>query len=103
VNGKGSFLTYIKMLQCFDIEYLVLGDLDCFKDEVGKLVAHLNLETIKDNVSKIKQALASLPVNYGAIGERVKTIEKNFDIQTLNNLFEKFIDGSIEKDNEDLI
>lgn len=103
VNGKGSFLTYIKMLQCFDIEYLILGDLDCFKDEVSKLVAHLNLETIKADVGQIKKCLASLPVNYGAIGDRIKTIEKNYDIQTLNNLFEKFIEGSIEKDNEELI
>ncbi|OJW76350.1 AAA family ATPase [Spirosoma sp. 48-14] len=40
VNGKGSFLTYIKMLECFNISYLVLGDLDCFKDEVQKISKH---------------------------------------------------------------
>lgn len=102
VNGKGSFLTYVKMLQCFDIEFMILGDLDCFKDEVPKLVKHLNIEAIKESVGKVKAAISALPINYEAIEERVKGIDKNHDAQALQSLFEKFVSGEIERDNEEL-
>lgn len=103
VNGKGSFLTYVKMLQCFDIEYVILGDLDCFKDEVPKLIKHLKLDSIKDNATKIKEAISAMPISYEAIDERIKGVDKNHDAQTLHNLFEKFSNGEIEKNNEDLL
>lgn len=103
VNGKGSFLTYIKMLQCFDIEFIILGDLDCFKDEVPKLIKHLKIDTIKESAGKIKAAISALPISYEAIDERVKGIDKNHDAQTLQSLFEKLVSGEIEKDNEALL
>ncbi len=103
VNGKGSFLTYVKMLQCFDIEFIILGDLDCFKDEVPKLIKHLKIEAIKENAGKIKAAISALPISYEAIDERVKGVDKNYDAQTLQSLFEKLASGEIEKDNEDLL
>jgi putative ATP-dependent endonuclease of the OLD family len=103
VNGKGSFLTYVKMLQCFDIEFLILGDLDCFKDEVPKLIKHLKIDAIKENTGKIKAAISALPISYEGIDERIKGVDKNHDAQTLQNLFEKLASGEIEKDNEDLL
>lgn len=103
VNGKGSFLTYVKMLQCFDIEFIIIGDLDCFKDEVPKLIKHLKIESIKENVEKIKAAISALPISYDAIDERIKGVDKNHDAQTLQSLFEKLTSGEIEKDNEDLL
>lgn len=103
VNGKGSFLTYVKMLHCFDIEFIILGDLDCFKDEVPKLIKHLKIEAIKENAGKIKAAISALPISYEAIDERVKGVDKNYDAQTLQSLFEKLASGEIEKDNEDLL
>ena len=103
VNGKGSFLTYVKMLQCFDIEFIILGDLDCFKDEVPKLIKHLKINAIIENAGKIKTAISSLPISYEAIDERVKGVDRNYDSQTLQSLFEKFASGEIEKDNEDLL
>ncbi|SKC12458.1 Predicted ATP-dependent endonuclease of the OLD family, contains P-loop ATPase and TOPRIM domains [Soonwooa buanensis] len=103
VNGKGNFLNYIKMLQCFNIEYVILGDLDCFKDEVPKLVKHLKLDSIKDNVTKIKEAISAMPISYEAIDERIKGVDKNHDAQTLQNLFEKLSNGEIEKNNEELL
>lgn len=103
VNGKGSFLTYVKMLQCFDIEFIILGDLDCFKDEIPKLIKHLKIEAIKENVGKIKATISALPICYEAIDERVKGVDKNYDAQTLQSLFEKLAIGEIEKDNEDLL
>ncbi|MEA5428840.1 AAA family ATPase [Arcicella lustrica] len=102
VNGKGSFLIYIKMLQCFDIPFLLLGDLDCFKDEVPKLVKYLNILDIKDNTDIIRKALSDLPVNYEAISERVKNVDKNYDTQKLQNLFEQLANKQIDADNEDL-
>lgn len=103
VNGKGSFLTYIKMLQCFDIEFMILGDLDCFKDEVPKLIKHLKIEIIKESAGNIKSAMSALPINYAGIEERIKGVDKNRDTQTLQTLFEKFANGEIERDNEDLL
>lgn len=103
VNGKGSFLTYIKILQCYNIYFLVLGDLDCFKDEVSKLIKHLKLDAIKEDAAKIKKAISALPIAYETIDERIKGVDKNHDAQTLQNLFEKIVNGEIEKDNEELI
>jgi len=103
VNGKGSFLTYVKMLQCFDIEFIILGDLDCLKDEVPKLAKYLEINSITENVNKIKAAISSLPISYEVIDERIKGVDKNYDAQNLQSLFEKFASGEIEKDNEDLL
>lgn len=103
VNGKGSFLTYVKMLQCFHIQYTILGDLDCFKDVVPKLVKHLQIDSIKSDSKKIQESLSSLPVSYEDIDDRIKDVDKNHDAQTLQNVFEKFIDGEIEKDDESLL
>jgi putative ATP-dependent endonuclease of the OLD family len=103
VNGKGSFMTYIKMLECFDIEYVILGDLDCFKDEVKKFIKHLNISSIADSAELIKTAIASLPINYETINERIKDVDKNHDAQRLQTLLENFANGTIEKDNEDLL
>jgi putative ATP-dependent endonuclease of the OLD family len=102
VNGKGSFLTYVKMIQCFDIEYMILGDLDCFKDEVPKLIKHLNINAIKENAEKIRAAISALPISYEAIEERVKAVDKNHDAQALKSLFERFVSGEIERDNDEL-
>lgn len=103
VNGKGSFLVYVKMLTCFNIPFLILGDLDCFKDEVPKLVKHLNILDIKENTDSIKTALSALPVNYDGVSDRIKNVDKNFDAQKLQKVFEQFINKEIQVDNEDLI
>ena len=103
VNGKGSFLVYVKMLKCFNIPFLILGDLDCFKDEVPKLVKHLNILDIKENIDIIKAALSDLPVNFEGISERVKNVDKNYDSQKLQSVFEQLVNNEIKADNEDLI
>lgn len=103
VNGKGSFLPYVKMLKCFNIEFVILGDLDCFRDEIPKLVNHLNISIIEENVKTIKKAIKTLPINYTDIHERVQDIHKNIDAQTLKNIFEKFVNGEIEKDDSELL
>lgn len=102
VNGKGNFLTYVKMLQCFDIEYIILGDLDCFEDEVLKLIKHLGIAHIENEVEEIKSAISNLPTSYKSIDERIKGVDKNHDAKALQNIFEKFAKGQIEKDDEDL-
>lgn len=103
VNGKGTFLIYIKMLECFNIPYILLGDLDCFKDEVLKFVNHLKLEEIREEVVKIKKVLNEQEVNFESIAERIKNVDKNFDAQILQNVFEQFIKQDIERDNSDLL
>jgi putative ATP-dependent endonuclease of OLD family len=103
VNGKGNFLIYSTMLRCFNIEYLILGDLDCFKDEVSKFVNFYKIESIKDSTILIKQALSDLPVDYGKIQVRIDGVDKNTDAQKLEELFNKFTNGEIERDDIDLI
>ena len=56
-NGKGNFLSYIKMLDCFEIKYLILGDLDCFEEEVDRITDYLRLDAINDDLKLIKSAL----------------------------------------------
>jgi putative ATP-dependent endonuclease of OLD family len=102
-NGKGSFLTYVKILKCFDIPFVILGDLDCFKDEVFKLINHFNLTTIKKDIEKIKLALNSLPTDYNKIIERTKNINTSFDVQDLQTIFEKFTNNEIKSDDEKLL
>jgi len=103
VNGKGSFLTYIKMLKCFDIPFVILGDLDCFKDEVIKIVKYLNLIDLEENVNKIKAALSTQPISFENISDRIKDVDKNYDAQKLQSVFERFSKEEIQKDDEDLI
>ena len=103
VNGKGNFLSYSTMLKCFDIKYLILGDLDCFKDEIPKFVSYYGMDSIKENVVKIKKAFEELPINYSKIVERIDRIETNTDAQKLQELFEKFTDGTIKNDDKELI
>lgn len=103
VNGKGSFLTYVKMLNCFDINYLILGDLDCFKDEVSKLTTYFEIKENSDEILKIKQAISELEVNYEEIDDRIKGSDKNYDAQTLQKVFERFISGEIKNNDSELI
>jgi hypothetical protein len=102
VNGKGSFLTYLKMLNCFNIKYLILGDLDCYKDEVQKLCRYLNIKSQDQNLEKIKKAIESQPHDIGQIADRIKGIDKNFDAQKLEDVFSKFQAKTISNDDKDL-
>ncbi|WP_066836265.1 ATP-dependent nuclease [Rufibacter ruber] len=103
VNGKGNFITYIKMLNEFKIKWLVLGDLDCYKDEVGKIVRHLQIQDIDGDVALVQNAIKNIETDYSKIQERNKKIVKNTDAQQLKRVFELFVHGEIERDNEDLI
>ena len=103
VNGKGSFLSYAKMLDCFDIDYLILGDLDCFKDEVSKLIAYFEIKENSGEILKIKQAISESDVNYNEIDDRIKESSKNYDAQTLQKVFERFISGEIKNNDSELI
>ena len=101
-NGKGGFLIYVKMLQCFGIDFLVLGDLDCFKDEVRKLVKHLKID-LNEQVAAIKIALNKMDVSWPDLNDRIKDIHKNYDAQQLKEVFEAFLSGKIERDAESLL
>ncbi len=103
VNGKGSFLIYAKILDCFQISYLILGDLDCFKDEIRKLVQYLNLEDIKPSAAAIKSTINSMDIDYSAIDDRIRDVAKNYDAQNLKDVFEKFSEGSLLVNDESLL
>lgn len=96
VNGKGSFLIYARMLDCFQIDYLIVGDLDCFKDEVRKLADHLKLTSVVDDIARIKTAIGQMEVDYQRIDDRIKNVEKNFDAQVLKSIFEQILDGTAD-------
>ncbi len=102
VNGKGSFLTYIRMLECFNIKYLILGDLDCFRDEVTKIANYLQLTDIKDKLAAIKKAIVSLPVDYNSVAERLRSPEKNLDAQKVQKVFEQIVNEEIIADDANL-
>lgn len=102
VNGKGSFLIYVKMLQCFDIPFLILGDLDCFKDEVQNLLIHFKITNLQEDVDAIKKAISEQETNYEGISDRIKNIDKNYDAQRLQIVFEQFSRNEINADNSDL-
>lgn len=103
VNGKGSFSVYLKMLDCFGISYVILGDLDCFKDEVLKLVTYLKIENLIEPVTHVKEILSKMDVAWPRIYDRVKDIEKNYDAQQLFEVFKGFQEGTIKVDDEALL
>jgi hypothetical protein len=103
VNGKGSFLIYLKMLDCFGISYMVLGDLDCFKDEVRKLVDHLKITELRPEVLALKKIFNDMDVDYAAIAGRLKDVAENFDAMQLFQLFSAFEKGEIASDDPVLL
>lgn len=102
VNGKGSFLIYARMLDCFEIDYLIVGDLDCYKDEVRKLAEYFKLNDISEQIMKVKSAIAQMEIDYSRIDERIKHVEKNFDAQVIQGLFQQIIDGTMDANNAEL-
>ncbi len=103
VNGKGNFLIYAKILDCFEIDYLIVGDLDCFKDEVRKLANYRKLTEIVDDIAKMRTAIGQMEVDEQRIDERVKNVEKIFDAQALKNLFEQILNGTLLPDSTELV
>ena len=102
INGKGSFLGYVKMLKCFNIEYLIVGDLDCFEDEVEKLVTYLKLDSIKSEIKLVKDSLSEMDVDYVGIKDRVKGIPQNLDANLLESVFNKIANKTINAEDEEL-
>jgi len=102
VNGKGNFLTYIKILDELDINWVVLGDIDCYKDQVKKIISYLGEKELESGVNKIQEVISSNPPNYPKISDRIKNIQSNYDAQLLKRVFERFKDGTIEKEDEEL-
>lgn len=103
VNGKSNFLIYIKILNSFNIEWVLVGDLDCYKSDVGKICLYLNLGDIFILTEEIKDAIAKGETNYKGIKKRIDKIERNIDIQNLKSVFEKFRSGEIKSDDESLL
>jgi len=102
VNGKGNFLTYLKMLHQFKIEWIVLGDLDCFRGEVRKICKHLSINEYDNEIEAITTKINASVTDFEGIKDRVDKIERNLDVQGLQNVFERFENGTIERDDEDL-
>lgn len=103
VNGKGNFLTYIKILDELDIKWTVLGDLDCYKDEVRRLATYLSLDDVVNKLQIISEQISPNNINYRKIFDRIKKIEKNYDAQKLKILFEKLRAKTITSDEPELI
>ncbi len=102
VNGKSNFLIYIKMLESFKIEWVLVGDLDCYKGDVGKICKYLDLDELHNETNTIKDAIAQSETDYKGMKKRFDKIERNFDVQTLKSVFEKFRSGEIQADDEAL-
>lgn len=103
VNGKGNFLTYAKMLDSFKIKWIILGDLDCYRDELAKICTHSKITDFEKEISDIKAEIKKSVTDFAKIKDRISDIDKNFDAQKLQQVFEKFEAGSISATDEDLI
>lgn len=102
VNGKGNFLTYLKMLHQFKIDWIVLGDLDCFRGDVRKICQYLSLSELDKEIEAITTKINASVTDFEGIKDRIDKIERNLDVQGLQNVFERFENGTIERDDEDL-
>ncbi|WP_113663256.1 ATP-dependent nuclease [Pedobacter nanyangensis] len=102
VNGKGNFLSYIKMLNAFKIKWILIGDLDCYKDVLQKILSFLNLPELTSELEKIKGLINVDKIDPIALKERLKGVQSNLDAQQLLNIFEKFQNGTIEKTDDEL-
>lgn len=103
VNGKSNFLVYIKMLASFKIDWIILGDLDCYKNDVSKILSYLEMKELEAEVEEIKNSINKGVINYGGIKKRIGKIGRNLDVQNLQEVFDKFRNGTIERDDESLI
>lgn len=102
VNGKGNFLTYLKMLHQFMIDWILLGDLDCFRGEVRKICKYLSLNEYDNEIEAITTKINASVTDFEGIKDRVDKIDRNTDVQGLQNVFERFENRTIERDDEDL-
>lgn len=103
VNGKGNFLPYIKMLKEFDIDWFVIGDLDCYKDTVNRITDFLELSEVTEEVNKVRSCINSNKPDEGKVLKRVNNIGENYDVQHLENALSKVLRGEIDKSDEDLV
>ena len=91
------------MLDAFKIKWLLIGDLDCYKDALLKVLTYLEKEEIINSLSKMKGLMNIPQVNPKGVVERIKGIQANLDAQKLHEVFNKFNKGSISTDDEDLV
>ena len=91
------------MLDAFKIKWLLIGDLDCYKDELLKILTYLKSHEIIKTFTKIKELMDVPKVNVKGIVERIKGIQTNLDAQKLHDVFDKFNTGTIDADDEDLV
>jgi len=98
VDGKGNFAVYAKILDYFKIPYLIVGDLDCYKDEVRKLLLYKEKDITLLNEFKQKLTLIA------DAKELNKLKEKNsLDAAKILSLFTKFKEGVIQVDDQELL
>jgi len=102
VNGKGNFLPYIKMLSEFDIEWFVIGDLDCYKDTVSSITKYLKLDKVTNEVIKVQNSINSNKPDSKQVLKRIKNIGDNYDVQHLESALKKVLNGEINSADEDL-
>ncbi|RZK04647.1 MAG: DUF2813 domain-containing protein [Flavobacterium sp.] len=102
VNGKGNFLGYIKMLSAFKIKWIMVGDLDCYRDVLHKILNWLALQDLVGELEKIKTLVNDSNIDGKALKERIKGVQYNFDAQQLLAVFEKFNNSTIEKNDGEL-
>ncbi|MFT5146682.1 MAG: putative ATP-dependent endonuclease of OLD family [Polaribacter sp.] len=86
VDGKGNFLTYIKILDRFKIPWLILGDLDCYDDVLRDLMKYTELD-----ISKLEyiKSLFTKTVSFKKIKKEVIKNSTSNDGYILADLFSK--------------
>jgi len=100
VDGKGNFLTYAKILDKFNIPWVILGDLDCYDDVLRDLMIYneLNvdlLDTLKASISK--------EVSFKKLKKEVVKNSSSKDGYNLAELFNRIKLGEIKLDDSELI
>jgi len=100
VDGKGNFLTYIKILDKFNIPWAILGDLDCYDDILRELMVYTSIDT--SDLDLLKDA-CSKKVNYKKVTDEVIKNPSSFDGLKLAELFRKVKEKKLSIENDELI
>lgn len=99
VDGKSNFVNYVKVLNAFQIPWMILADLDCYDDELSKICNKLGINIPGLNVflERVKRAPDHDKIMKNVFGRRT-----SFDGERLRALFSQIRTGKLAPDSQDL-
>ncbi|RZJ97977.1 MAG: DUF2813 domain-containing protein, partial [Flavobacterium sp.] len=99
VDGKGNFITYIKILDKLGIPWAMLGDFDCYNDQLKKMLEY-NAPELLIEFETFKQKLIATP-DYQKMAKAIKN-SGSLDGKKMQIVFSKVKSGNIDIEDEEL-